>query len=68
MWKYRLAIHELLPIDRELKDLILNRASGYEIGDYMKTAGYYTLLQDGLLKVINGVTTTEEVLRVATIE
>ncbi|MEK4128310.1 ATPase, T2SS/T4P/T4SS family [Solibacillus sp. FSL W8-0474] len=67
-YRGRLAIHELLPIDRELKDLILNRASGYEIGDYMKTAGYYTLLQDGLLKVINGVTTTEEVLRVATIE
>ena len=67
-YRGRLAIHELLPIDRELKNLILNRASGYEIGDYMKTAGYYTLLQDGLLKVIEGVTTTEEVLRVATID
>lgn len=67
-YRGRLAIHELLPIDRELKDLILNRANGYEIGDYMKTAGYYTLLQDGLLKVIEGVTTTEEVLRVATID
>ena len=67
-YRGRLAIHELLPIDRELKDLILNRASGYEIGDYMKTAGYYTLLQDGLLKVLDGLTTTEEVLRVATID
>lgn len=67
-YRGRLAIHELLPIDRELKDLILNRASGYEIADYMKTAGYYTLLQDGLLKVLEGVTTTEEVLRVATID
>ncbi|MBD8034548.1 GspE/PulE family protein [Solibacillus merdavium] len=67
-YRGRLAIHELLPIDRELKDLILNRASGNEIGDYMKKAGYYTLLQDGLQKVINGVTTTEEVLRVATID
>ncbi|MER2119982.1 MAG: ATPase, T2SS/T4P/T4SS family [Solibacillus sp.] len=67
-YRGRLAIHELLPIHRELKDLILNRANGYEIGDYMKTAGYYTLLQDGLLKVIEGVTTTEEVLRVATID
>ncbi|AMO84030.1 Type II traffic warden ATPase [Solibacillus isronensis B3W22] len=67
-YRGRLAIHELLPIDRELKDLILNRASGYEIADYMKTAGYHTLLQDGLLKVLEGVTTTEEVLRVATID
>lgn len=67
-YRGRLAIHELLPIDRELKDLILNQASGYEISDYMKTVGYYTLLQDGLLKVLEGVTTTEEVLRVATID
>lgn len=67
-YRGRLAIHELLPIDRGLKDLILNQASGYEISDYMKSAGYYTLLQDGLLKVLEGVTTTEEVLRVATID
>ncbi|BAK18079.1 type II secretory pathway, ATPase PulE/Tfp pilus assembly pathway, ATPase PilB [Solibacillus silvestris StLB046] len=67
-YRGRLAIHELLPIDRELKDLILNQASGYEISDYMKSAGYYTLLQDGLQKVLEGVTTTEEVLRVATID
>jgi type IV pilus assembly protein PilB len=67
-YKGRLAIHELLPIDRQLKDLILSRASSNEIRDYMQQEGYYTLLQDGLLKVLDGVTTTEEVLRVATIE
>ena len=67
-YKGRLAIHELLPVDRQLKDFILNRASNNEIGDYMQQAGYYTLLQDGLLKVLDGVTTTEEVLRVATID
>ena len=67
-YRGRLAIHELLPVDRELKDLILNQASGHEIGDYMNQAGYNTLLQDGLLKVLDGVTTTEEVLRVATID
>ena len=67
-YRGRLAIHELLPVDRGLKDLILNGASGYEIGDYMQNAGHNTLLQDGLLKVLAGVTTTEEVLRVATID
>ena len=34
----------------------------------MKEQGHLTLLQDGLLKVVEGVTTTEEVLRVATTE
>ena len=67
-YRGRLAIHEILPIDRELKDLILTRSSGNVIRDYMKQKGYATLLQDGLLKVKEGLTTTEEVLRVATIE
>lgn len=67
-YRGRLAIHELLPVDRELKDLILNRASGNDIRDYMQQTGYNTLLQDGLQKVLQGVTTTEEVLRVATID
>ncbi|MGN7478842.1 GspE/PulE family protein [Solibacillus silvestris] len=67
-YRGRLAIHELLPVDRELKELILNRASSNEISDYMHEAGYNTLLQDGLLKVLEGVTTTEEVLRVAMID
>lgn len=67
-YRGRLAIHELLPVDRELKDLILNRASGNDIRDYMQQSGYNTLLQDGLLKVLQGITTTEEVLRVATID
>ena len=67
-YRGRLAIHEILPVDRELKDLILSRASGNAIRDYMKQKGYATLLQDGLLKVTEGLTTTEEVLRVATIE
>lgn len=67
-YRGRLAIHELLPVDRELKSLILNKASSVDIRDYMKQSGYNTLLQDGLLKVLQGVTTTEEVLRVATID
>lgn len=67
-YRGRLAIHELLPVDRELKSLILNRASGNDIRDYMQQSGFNTLLQDGLQKVLQGVTTTEEVLRVATMD
>ena len=64
-YRGRLAIHEILPIDRTLKDLILTRASVNAIYEYMKQQGYHSLLQDGLIKVLEGVTTTEEVLRVA---
>ncbi|MER1999339.1 MAG: GspE/PulE family protein, partial [Lysinibacillus sp.] len=67
-YRGRLAIHEILPVDRRLKELILSRASGPVIRDYMRDQGYLSLLQDGLLKVIAGATTTEEVLRVAMTE
>ena len=67
-YRGRMAIHEILPIDRELKELILSQVSGNVLRDYMNKKGYNTLLQDGLLKVLGGITTTEEVLRVATTE
>lgn len=67
-YRGRLAIHELLPIDRELKNYILNHQSAGAIVTYMQNKGYNTLLKDGLLKVLDGVTTTEEVLRVTIAE
>jgi type IV pilus assembly protein PilB len=65
-YRGRLAIHEVLPIDDYVKDVILNRRNPSQIRAYMKEKGYYNLLEDGLLKVKAGITTTEEVLRVAT--
>lgn len=64
-YRGRMAIHEILPIDRNIKEMILSRSSDSVIRDYMKQKGYYTLLVDGLLKVVEGQTTTSEVLRVA---
>lgn len=65
-YRGRLAIHELLPIDRSMKEMILSRKGATEILDYMKQEGNYNLMQDGLIKVLEGLTTTEEILRVAT--
>lgn len=67
-YRGRMAIHEILPIDRQLKDLIVSNATGNELRDYMKEKNYNTLLQDGLIKVSEGFTSTEEVLRVAMTE
>ncbi|WP_433596014.1 GspE/PulE family protein [Lysinibacillus xylanilyticus] len=67
-YRGRMAIHEILPIDRNIKEMILNRSSESVIRDYMKRKGYYTLLVDGLLKVAEGQTTTSEVLRVANVD
>jgi type IV pilus assembly protein PilB len=65
-YRGRLAIHEILEVNDHVKEMILNKASIAEIKKYMYTQNYRTLLEDGLLKVAEGVTTTEEILRVAT--
>lgn len=67
-YRGRLAIHEILPIDHVIKDHILQRSNITLIREYMKQSGYPSLLDDGLQKVLDGVTTTEEVLRVATFD
>jgi len=67
-YRGRIAIHEILPIDRNIKDFILQRASVNIIRNYMRDAGYHTLVEDGLVKVLDGQTTTEEVLHVAIVE
>lgn len=60
-----MAIHEILPVDRQIKDMILNRVGDSVLRDYMNEKGFHTLLVDGLLKVVAGKTTTSEILRVA---
>jgi len=65
-YRGRIAIHEILAVDEFVKNVILTGKSTLVLRDYMKETGYFSLLEDGLLKVQEGLTTTEEVLRVAT--
>ncbi|MFC1704488.1 ATPase, T2SS/T4P/T4SS family [Candidatus Omnitrophota bacterium] len=60
----RTAIYELLMIDDKIKKLITEKASATEIKLQAIKSGMRTLPQDGWLKVIEGITTPEEVLNV----
>jgi len=62
--KGRVAIYEVMPISTEIRDLILRNATTNEILDAACSQGMKTLRQNALQKVIDGVTTVEEVLRV----
>jgi type IV pilus assembly protein PilB len=62
--KGRVAIYEVMPISEEMRTLILRNAPTNEIRDLALSQGMKTLRQNGLQKVIEGVTTVEEVLRV----
>lgn len=61
----RIGIFEVLPITEKIGKLILERSSASAIGAAAREEGMITLKQDGYLKVTEGITTVEEILRVA---
>ena len=60
----RTGIYELLVIDEEIESLILNETDSGTIAANARKRGMRTLRQDGILKVLSGETTFEEVMRV----
>jgi len=60
----RTAIYEILMVDRDIKRLIIEKVTASEIKRKSVENGMRTLIQDGWHKVINGVTTPEEVMKV----
>jgi type IV pilus assembly protein PilB len=67
-YKGRLGIFELLVISDRIRGLILQRSSTAEIKQCAMEEGMKTMPDDGLRKVLDGVTTIEECLRVVYIE
>ena len=59
----RLPVAEFLDVDEELRGLILEKARTSEILRMLLERGWRTLLDDGLKKASQGLTTFEEVLR-----
>jgi len=62
-YKGRTGIYELLMMDDELRELVVKRSSPAIIRSAAQASGMKTLRQDGVAKVLSGVTTAEEVLR-----
>ena len=60
----RIGIHEVLKITTSIKELIIKGSSQDEIEMQAKKEGMATMLEDGILKAVEGYTTLEEVLRV----
>jgi type IV pilus assembly protein PilB len=63
-YKGRLALHEVMTVTEEVERLAVARASATEIGQVARRGGMHDLRTDGLLKVRQGVTSLEEILRV----
>ncbi len=62
-FKGRVGIYEILSIDDQVRELIAQKASASAIKHTAQEHGMTTMLEDGIWKVFQGVTTTDEVLR-----
>jgi len=63
-YKGRVALYEVMSLKREIKELILQGAQTPEIKAQAIKLGMQTLRRSGLKKIMEGVTTLEEVVRV----
>ncbi len=63
-YKGRVGVYELMPITDKVRELILARASSYAIREAAIEAGMRTLKDDAMEKILLGITTLEESLRV----
>lgn len=61
----RIALFEILSMTDQLADIILKEPSEAKVFIEAKRQGMLTMKQDGIIKVLNGITTIEEVFRVA---
>ena len=62
-YRGRIAIHEVLLIDENIRDAISNSVKKEEFRNLVYSENIHTLLQDGLIKVAQGLTTFEEIIK-----
>ncbi|MFC1623788.1 type II secretion system ATPase GspE [Candidatus Omnitrophota bacterium] len=62
-YKGRTGIYELLVMDEGVRELVVKRASSSAIRKRARDTGMKTLREDGMVKIIEGLTTVEEVLK-----
>jgi type IV pilus assembly protein PilB len=64
-YKGRMGIYEVFEVSEPIQQLILNRATSTEIQTQAEKEGMVSMRQDGYLKALNGLTTIQEINRVA---
>ena len=63
-YKGRCGIHELMTVNDEVREHIVRKSPVSNIREAAKAAGMHELKEDGLTKVLEGITTPDEVMRV----
>jgi type IV pilus assembly protein PilB len=60
----RIGIHEVLKVTPTIRDLIMKGATSDAVEEQAKKEGMLTMIEDGIVKAVQGLTIIEEVLRV----
>jgi len=63
-YRGRTTVSEVLAMTKEMEELVTKQPTTSEVEELARTQGMITMAQDGILKVLEGVTTMEEVERV----
>ena len=64
-YRGRVAIHEFLSLNTQIREMVMNEAKESEIEAASVAMGCHTLMGSGVSKVAGGLTTLEEVLKIA---
>lgn len=67
-YRGRMGIYELIPLSGALQQMVNRQAPLHEMKALIRKEGHRSLLEDGLIKASRGLTTVEEVMRVAYVE
>ncbi len=67
-YKGRLAVFEMIELNNEIRELSFKKAPAGELRKAAKASGMRTLLEDGKIKIFNGITTPAEVVSIAQTE
>jgi len=67
-YKGRLGIFEMVELNAEVRELAFSKATTAELRKACRGAGMKPLVEDGVLKIFEGITTPEEVARTAQVE
>lgn len=59
----RLGIYEILPMSERIEELTINRSTANQMLDQAVKEGMITMKQDGILKVLEGITALDEILK-----
>ncbi len=67
-YKGRVGIHEVLKISPAIRELVIKGGTSDAIEAQAKSEGMLTMIEDGIFKAVQGLTSLEEILRVVSVE